>query len=164
MKHAMARHVGLLAAASGIAAIVACTPAENAQIPLTAPLAPGQCTEWIGQPVDRTCLPRMAMANRPLLLEMEERCGTCGTTAERCTVTVEGRTITLSLDGKACEPAAGTACRDACSKNRVKCKIAPLAEGHYKVRYGDTSGRTDHIDVMSEGATACMLDDPAPGG
>jgi hypothetical protein len=156
----------LISAVAALAMCAACAEERPSQIALMAPLAPGKCREWVGQPIDRSCLPRIAMANRQLTLEIEEQCGACGTTAERCDVTVEGWTVTLSLDGKTCEPPAGAACREECSKNRVKCKIPPLAEGRYKVKYGDMSGHTDHIEVTSNGngATSCVLDDPQPGG
>jgi len=161
--HAGKTLLTLLGALGATAAVAlpnaACTPDVSNQIALATPAAPGACKEWIGQPVDRTCIPRMAMADRPLVLEIEERCGACGTTAERCTVTLEGRTITLSLDGKACEPAAGTACREICGRNRVQCKIPALPEGRYTVLYGDTSGRVEHFDATSgDGPTACKLE------
>jgi hypothetical protein len=101
------------------------------------------------------------MADTPLVLEVEERCGACGTTAEACNVSVEGRTLILSLDGKTCEPPAGVACREACAKNRVKCKVPALPEGRYVVRYGDPGGRVDSLDVVPsrDAPTACTLDD-----
>ena len=144
----------------------ACDPADAAppQIALARPPAPGTCSAWTGQPVDRSCLPRMVRAGSPLVLEVEARCGACGTTAESCTVSLEGRTITLSLDGKTCEPPAGVACSEACARNRVRCKVPPLDEGRYVVRYADTGGRVDSFDVISsrDAATACSLDE-APG-
>lgn len=153
---------GVMAVGLGVILAIptaACTPEASTQIALATPAAPGACKEWIGQPVDRTCIPRTAMADRPLVLEIEERCGACGTTAERCTVTLEGRTITLSLDGKACEPPAGMGCREICGRNRVQCKIPSLPEGRYTVLYGDTSGRVDHFDAKSgDGPTACKLE------
>lgn len=160
---ATAKTLLTLAVALGATALVvstsaACSPEVSNQIALATPAAPGKCKEWIGQPVDRTCIPRIAMADRPLVLEIEERCGACGTTAEQCSVTLEGRTITLSLDGKACEPPAGMACRETCGRNRVQCKIPALPEGRYTVLYGDTSGRVDHFDATSgDGPTACRL-------
>ena len=155
-------------AASLVSLVVACTPGEAVppQIALAAPPAPGTCADWIGQPVERSCIPRMAMAETPLVLEVEERCGACGTTAEKCSVSVEGRTITISLDGKACEPPVGVACREACAKNRVRCKVPPLLEGRYVVRYADPGGRVDSLDVVSrrDAATACSLEDPSSNG
>jgi len=117
--------------------------------------------EWVGQPVDRTCIPRMAKADEPLVLEVEERCGACGSTIERCSVTLEGRTLTLSLDGKACEPAAGTSCPESCGKGKIRCEVPPLPEGKYEVRYGDTSGRIDHFEVapVPDAKTRCILDE-----
>src|SRR4051812_44822537 len=81
------------------AVTIACAPGEAAppQIALAVPAAAGTCSEWVAQPVDRTCIPRMAMADKPLVLEIEQRCGACGSTGERCTVSLEGRTLTLSL-------------------------------------------------------------------
>lgn len=155
-----------LAATALALAAAACTPGDGAppQIALARPPAPGTCSEWQGQPVDRSCLPRMARAGAPLVLEIEERCGVCGATAEVCTVSVEGRTLTLSLDGKTCEPPAGVACTEACAKNRVRCKVPPLDEGRWVVRYGDTGGRVDSLDVVSarDAAIACSLED-VPG-
>jgi hypothetical protein len=155
----------LLAGALGA---VACAPADAGppQIALARPPAPGTCSEWTGQPVDRSCLPRMAKAGAPLLLEVEARCGACGTTAESCTVSLEGRTLTLSLDGKTCEPPVGSACGQSCARNRVRCKVPPLDEGRYVVRYADTGGRVDSLDVVwgRDAATACSLDDVAVTG
>lgn len=154
------------AASMGLAlgsVLLACAPGEGTppQIALAAPPAPGTCADWIGQPVDRSCLPRTAMSDTPLVLEVEERCGACGTTAEKCNVSVEGRTIVLSLDGKTCEPPAGVACNEACAKNRVRCKVPALPEGRYMVRYGDPGGRVDSLDVVSsrEAPTGCTLDE-----
>ncbi len=148
--------------------VVACTPGDAGppQIALSRPPAPGTCSEWRGQPVDRTCIPRLARAGAPLVLEIEERCGSCGTTAESCTVSLEGRTLTLSLDGKTCEPPPGSACSESCARNRVRCKVPPLDEGRYVVRYADTGGRVDSFDVVSarDAATACSLDAAATGG
>lgn len=143
-------------------ALVACEgEGPPPQIALATPTAAGMCTEWLAQPVERTCLPRMAMANRPLVLEIEQRCGACGSTAERCGVTVEGRTVTLSLDGRTCEPLDTHACGEAyCAKNRAKCNVPPLPEGRYQIRYGDTGGRVDSLDVVvrDDVATSCLLE------
>ena len=152
-----------LSALALFGAAAACAPGEGAapQIALATPTAAGMCTEWLAQPVERTCLPRMAMADHPLVLEIEQRCGACGSTAERCGVTVEGRTVTLSLDGKTCEPLDGATCGDAyCAKNRARCNLPPLPEGRYQVRYGDTGGRVDSLDVVvrEDVATSCILD------
>jgi hypothetical protein len=108
----------------------------------------------------------MARAGAPLELEIEVRCGACGTTADTCTVSVEGRTLTLSLDGKTCEPPAGFACREACARRRVRCKLPALAEGRYVVRYGDPGGRVDSLDVVlrRDAATSCSLEDAPTGG
>lgn len=162
----MTTAASLVAMAVGLGSVVvACTPGEAAppQIALAAPLAPGACAEWIGQPVDRSCVPRMAMADTPLTLEVEERCGACGTTAETCNVSLEGRTLTISLDGKTCEPPAGVACSEACAKNRLRCNVPSLPQGRYIVLYGDPGGRVDSLDVVSrsDAATACSLDDAA---
>lgn len=156
---------GLGAVAFGAAG---CAPGDAGppQIALARPPAPGTCSEWRGQPVERSCLPRMARAGAPLVLEIEERCGACGSTAESCTVSLEGRTLTLSLDGKTCEPPAGVACSEACGKNRMRCKVPPLDEGRYIVRYADTGGRVDSLDVVAEhdAATSCSFEDVAGNG
>ena len=93
MSRVMATRVSVtLTLALALASIVAaCDPGDGTppQIPLAQPVAPGKCAEWTGQPVERTCIPRMAQAGAPLDLEIEERCGACGTTAERCTVSVD---------------------------------------------------------------------------
>ena len=145
---------------------IGCTPdGPPPEIARAMPPKPGTCADWTGQPVERTCIPRMAQAGVPLDLEIEERCGACGTTAERCTVSLEGHVLTFSLDGKTCEPPAGAACRDVCGKNRVRCKVPPLDEGRYQIQYGDTSRHVDTFDVVlrRDAATACSLDDAAGG-
>lgn len=149
-------------------AALACTPGDGIppQIALATPIAAGMCAAWLAQPVERTCIPRMAKADHRLVLEIEQRCGGCGSTAERCTVTVEGRTVTLSLDGKTCEPPAGTTCAEGyCAKDRARCQVPPLSEGRYQVRYGDTGGRVDSLDIVvrDDAATACLLEDAAGG-
>lgn len=154
----------LLSIALALASLgVACASGGSAppQIALAVRPLPGMCAEWLGQPVDRSCLPRTARADAPLVLEIEERCGACGTRAETCNVSVEGRTITLSLDGKTCEPPAGAACSESCAKRRVRCRVPSLPEGRYVVRYGDPGGRVDSLDVVtkSDAPTACSLDD-----
>ena len=169
---AHARALLVVAFGASVAAVAfgasGCTPGDAGppQIALAAPPAPGTCAEWTGQPVDRSCVPRMAKAGMPLVLEIEERCGVCGTTAERCSVAVDGHVISLSLDGKTCEPPPGVACSESCGKNRVRCKLPPLAEGRYEIQYGDTSRRVDTFDVVHrhDAATACTLDDPTAGG
>ena len=157
--------------ASGVALLglaSACSPSDAAppQIALSHAPAPGTCAEWTGQPVERSCLPRMARAGAPLELEIEERCGACGSTADTCTVTLEGRTLTLSLDGRTCEPRPGSSCHEACGRNRVRCKVPALAEGRYMVRYGDPGGRVDSLDVVlrRDAATTCSLEQAPPGG
>ena len=149
-----------------VAAVAACAPGEGEglppQIALAVPMSAGMCSAWVAQPVERTCIPRMAMADRMLVLEIEQRCGACGSTSERCSVVVEGRTVTLSLDGKTCEPKAGLSCAaDYCAKNRARCSIPPLGEGRYQVRYGDTGGRVDSLDVVvrDDVPTTCILGD-----
>ena len=165
MSRVMATRVSVtLALALGLASIVAaCDPGDGTppQIPLAQPVAPGKCAEWTGQPVERTCIPRMAQAGAPLDLEIEERCGACGTTAERCTVSLVGHVLHFSLDGKTCEPPAGVSCRDVCGKNRVRCAVPPLDEGRYEIHYGDTSRHIDTFDVVHrrDAATVCALDD-----
>ena len=138
---------------------------RQASFPLARPAAPGTCLEWAGQPVDRTCIPRMARADAPLVLEIEERCGACGSTADKCTVTVDGKSVTLSLDGKACEPLEGMPCAESCSKRRIKCEIPALSEGKYNVRYGDAAGEAETITVVQQpdAVTACLLDDVKGG-
>ena len=164
----LALRVALASPALLASLAVGCTPgdAEPPKIALAAPPAPGTCAEWTGQPVDRSCIPRMAKAGMPLELEIEERCGACGTTAERCSVSVEGHVVTFSLDGKTCEPPAGVACSEVCGKNRVRCRVPPLAEGQYEIHYGDTSRHVDHLDVVlrRDAATSCTLDDLTSGG
>lgn len=156
------------AAVTAVGLSSACSPSDAAppQIALSRAPEPGACAEWTGQPVDRSCLPRMARAGAPLELEIEERCGACGTTADACTVSLEGRTLTLSLDGRACEPRAGSSCHESCARNRVRCKVPPLAEGRYTVRYGDPGGRVDSLDVVlrRDAATTCSLEDLPAGG
>jgi hypothetical protein len=164
MRQAMGTRASIHAAVLGLSCLVAtaCTPEGDPKIALAQPPGPGTCAEWTGQPVDRSCIPRMAMAGVPLVLEIEERCGACGTTAEKCSVSVEAHTVTLSLDGKTCEPPAGVACSEACGKNRVRCKLPALLEGRYEIRYGDTSRNVDHLDVVRDhdATRACTLDDP----
>ncbi len=128
--------------------------------------APGTCLEWTGQPVERTCVPRIARADAPLVVEIEERCGACGSTAERCTVSIEGRSITLSLDGKACEPAQGAQCTEACAKSRIRCSIPALSEGKYRIQYADASGRLDYVELVQDptATTSCTLEDAPKGG
>jgi hypothetical protein len=150
------------------ACAAACSPGDGAppQIALARAPEPGTCAEWTGQPVDRACLPRMALAGAPLELEIEERCGACGSTADTCTVSVEGRTLTLSLDGKTCEPPPGSSCHEACARNRVRCRVPALSEGRYVVRYGDPGGRVDSLDVVfrHDAATRCSLEQVPSGG
>ena len=160
----MSRNAALLVASVVLGMVaLACEPEAPAQFPMAKPAAPGTCEEWTGQPVERSCIPRMARAGKPLVLEIEERCGVCGTTAERCTVSVEGHVIAISLDGKTCEPPAGVGCSEVCGKNRVRCKVPALEEGRYEVHYGDTSRRVDTFDVVmrEDAMTACTLEEAA---
>lgn len=117
------------------------------------------CVAYEGQPVDRACVPRAARENARFVLELEERCGSCATTVERCAVRVEGKEITLSLDGRSCNPR--EACADVCTKRRVACEIPPLPGGRYALRYADGSGRVDVLEVAAGGAVRCALDDGA---
>lgn len=165
MPHPARTFATLAVGAPILALVVACGKEPEPVFPLAAPAAPGTCTEWRGQPVDRTCVPRVARAGEPLVLEVEERCGACST-VERCTVLVDGRTVTLSLDGKACEPPPGASCPEACGKSRIRCEVPPLLEGKYSIRYGDTSGRVDVLEVSEapDAATTCVLDETSRGG
>ncbi len=148
----------------GIGLLAACEE-RQAQFPMARPAAPGTCIDWAGQPVDRSCIPRLARADAPLVMELEERCGSCGSTAEKCTVTVDGKSVVLSLDGRACEPKEGTQCTESCSKHRIRCQIPPLSEGKYNVRWGDASGEFETLTVVQqpEATTSCILDDVKGG-
>lgn len=128
------------------------------RIPL-ARLAGAGCVAYDGQPLDRVCVPRSARENTALVLEVEQRCGSCSTGVERCTVTVAGRDITLSLDGQSCQVA--ETCADGCTKRRIACRLPALPGGRYTLRHGDGSGRVDVLEVAAGGDTHCALDDGA---
>lgn len=149
----------LLGVASLATPLVACeSDPPPAKIPL-ARLTGSGCVAWEGQPVDRVCVPRTARENSPLVLEVEERCGTCSTSVEKCTVSVEGRDITLSLDGRSCH--VSSSCADVCIKRRIACRVPALGGGRYTLRYADGSGRMDVLEVGAGGAPSCTLDDGA---
>lgn len=141
----------------GVLVLAACeSDPPPPQIPLARLQGTG-CVAYEGQPLDRVCVPRAARENAALVLEVEERCGSCSTSVEKCTVTVDGRDITLSLDGKTCHVSGG--CADVCTKRRVACRIPALGGGRYTLRHGDGSGRVDVLEVAAGGATQCALDD-----
>jgi hypothetical protein len=128
------------------------------QIPL-ARLGTDRCVAYPAQPIDRTCLPRLAAENTPLALEVEERCGSCSSSIEKCAVTVAGKDITLSLDGRSCrvdEP-----CNASCTKNRAVCRLPALSAGRYNVRYADADGRVEPLEIGAGGVTKCALDEPS---
>lgn len=143
--------------ASSLVGIAACaSDPPPPQISL-ARLASAGCLAYDGQPIDRVCLPKAGGENVPLVLELEERCGSCATTVERCSVTVDGRDVTLSLDGRSC-PAPSGSCADVCTKRRVACRLPALPAGRYAVRYADGTGRVDVLEIAAGGATQCALD------
>lgn len=127
------------------------TPAEP-QIQRYEALEPGQCRAWQGQPIERICVPRIARQNVELALEISESCSPCGT-ADKCTVTVEGKEVVLSLDGQVCAPKPGAQCNETCARKRVVCKVPPLQSGRYIVRRADTSGDVNNLEVTTD-ATA----------
>lgn len=136
---------------SGLVGACAETPVEP-QIQRYEALEPGQCRPWQGQPIERICVPRIARQNVELALEISESCSPCGT-ADRCTVTVEGRDVVLSLDGQVCAPNPGAQCNETCARKRVVCKVPPLQSGRYLVRRADTSGDVTSLEVTTD-ATA----------
>ena len=135
--------------------LVAC--ASNEAAPPIAPVVLTQagCREWVGQPIERACVPREAREGAKLALDVAGSSGGCGTSVDRCTVRVDGRTITLSLDGRTCT--AEATCTP--SQPRVACVIPALEAGKYVVRYEDGSGRTSVLDVVPDAsaATSCRL-------
>lgn len=138
-----------------VAAVVACSDPPAPQIPL-ARLTDEGCTAYPAQPIDRTCLPHVASENVALSFEVEEKCGTCSASIERCTVTVSGKDVTLSLDGKSCQNAGP--CPETCAKRRAVCRIPALPGGRYNIRYADAEGRVDHLEVGPGGGAKCTLD------
>ncbi len=151
--------VALLGVGPGVLLLAACaSDPPPPRIPL-ARLAGTDCVAYEGQPLDRVCVPRAARENTALVLEVEERCGSCATTVDRCTVTVEGRDVILSLDGKSCQRS--SACAEVCTKRRVACRVPALGGGRYTLRYGDGSGRVAVLEVAAGGAAQCALDDGA---
>lgn len=133
----------------------ACSDPPPAQIPL-ARLTDEGCSAYPAQPIDRMCLPHVANENVPLALEVEERCGTCSSSVERCTVTVEGKDVTVSLDGQSCHRT--DPCPETCSKRRAVCRVPALPAGRYNIRHADAEGRVEHLEVGPGGATKCTLD------
>lgn len=117
------------------------------------------CVAYPGQPIDRVCIPRAAREGTPIALEVEQRCASCSASIERCTVSVEGRDVTLSLDGRSCT--VDRACSEACTNRRAVCRLPALALGRYTLRYADRSGRVDVLEVAAGGAERCALDDGA---
>lgn len=135
--------------------MVGCSDPPPPQIPL-ARLTDEGCTAYPAQPMDKVCLPHVASENVPLALEAEEKCGTCSATIEKCTVTVEGKDVTLSLDGKTCHNAAP--CPETCAKRRAICRLPALPAGRYNIRYADSEGRVEHLEVGPGGTAKCSLD------
>lgn len=133
----------------------ACADPPPPQIPL-ARLRDEGCTTYPAQPIDRTCLPARAAENVALALEVEEKCGTCSSSVERCTVTVDGKDVTLSLDGQSCHT--DKPCPEMCSKRRAFCRLPALPAGRYNIRYADAEGRVEHLEVGAGGARECKLD------
>lgn len=168
MSRSMSPRFRSTAVVAGMIACAACACGESASPPQIArfePLAAGTCRAWEGQPIDRVCVPRLVRENAPIALEIAESCGACGTTADRCTVTVEQKDVTLSLDGKVCEPPPGVSCSQECARRRVVCRIPPLLAGRYVLRWGDMSGRVDTLDVTTDPAapSSCALSNGEPG-
>jgi hypothetical protein len=136
---------------------VACSDPPPPQIPL-ARLTDEGCTGYPAQPIDRTCLPHLAAENVPLTFEVEEKCGTCSSSIEKCTVEVAGKDVTLSLDGKSCHVTGP--CTETCTKRRAVCRIPELPAGRYNVRYADAEGRVEHVEVGPGGSAKCILEAP----
>jgi hypothetical protein len=141
--------------ASFVVALLACSDPPPPQIPL-ARLTNEGCTAYPAQPIDRTCLPRLAAENVALAFEVEERCGTCSSSVEKCSVTVDGKDLTFSLDGQSCHQPGP--CPEVCSKRRAFCRLPALPAGRYNVRYADAEGRVEHLEVGAGGARECKLD------
>lgn len=133
----------------------ACSDPPPAQIPL-ARLTDEGCTAYPAQPIARTCLPRLASENTALALEVEEKCGTCTSSIEKCSVEVSGKDIILSLDGKSCHRS--DPCPETCAKHRAVCRLPALPAGRYNIRYADTEGRVDPLEVGPGGSSKCALD------
>ena len=132
---------------------LACSDPPPPQIPL-ARLTDEGCTAYPAQPMDRVCLPHRAAENVPLALEAEEKCGTCSSSIEKCSVTVEGKDVTLSLDGKSCH---NQSCDATCGKRRAVCRLPALPAGRYNIRYADAEGRVEHLEIGPGGVAKCNL-------
>jgi hypothetical protein len=151
----------LVLAAASVAS--ACASSEPPQAIALVHLTQAGCRQWDGQPVGRVCLPRSAREGVKLMLEAAGTCAGCGTVPERCTVSVDGRTVTLSLDGRTCgDDATGAraeAANATCACPKLTCAIPPLEAGRYAVRFEDGSDRTNVLEVVPDAtaATACSL-------
>ncbi len=141
--------------------VVGAAPGCGGEGPAAAyPDLPSGCEAWNGQPIEAACVPRAAREGVPLLFEAVASCGACGARADACTVTREGRTLVLSLDGLNCPPGAAGQCRSSCTQKKLPCRIPALEGGRYLVRWNDPAGRVDSFEVVPDGdaRTSCMLE------
>jgi len=153
---------GMLAIATLVIGSAACEENERPpQIPL-ASMPQSGCSNYVGQQIERLCLPRVARESTPLALDIEAACGSCGTQVDRCSVAIDAHDVTLSLDGKTC--VASTTCSEPCGKRRVTCTIPRLEPGRYRVHWGDSSGRIDTLEVTAGGGDARCSFENGPRG
>ncbi len=107
-------------------------------------------------PVADFCVPDGgAPAGQALTLMARENCGGCGTSVDRCEVTVSGNQIQLALSGESCSMPPGTACTLECRIGTYSCPVPALAAGQYTVKGGTAANQI--LVVADGGTTSCAV-------
>ena len=106
------------------------------------------------------CTPDPAGADRVLVLEVREACGTNCARSPTCTATFSGGAVQLSLHEDHCNVGAVSCDTTTCSRLVVPCTLPALREGDYPLVY--RGGPAQILRVRQGGAGACRIPVPPP--
>ena len=106
------------------------------------------------------CTPEPAGADRMLVLEVREACGTNCARSPSCTAVVSGGAVRLSLHEDHCFVGSVNCDSTTCSRLIVPCTLPALREGDYPLIF--QGGPSQILRVRQGGAGICRLPRPPP--
>ena len=106
------------------------------------------------------CTPDPAGADRLLLLEVREACGTNCAQGPSCTATFSGGAVRLSLHEDHCYVGSVSCDQTTCSRLVVPCTLPALREGDYPLLF--RGGPAQVLHVRQGGAGSCRIPLPPP--
>jgi hypothetical protein len=101
------------------------------------------------------CVPDVAAADAPLVLDAREACGTQCARSPVCSAALQGGAVRLTLTEDHCEPGVASCDESDCLRTILSCQIPPLPAGDYPVLM--RGGPPELLRVRAGGTAACRL-------